>query len=102
MSSCCKNNIILGLLVRCLLGHFLFGLVLLLLPVRPLLGGCQSGQVARLVTGSVGAVQEVVADGACREVHWVSGSGPQRKRIRQNRKTRAHLAGLVVQSRPRV
>ena len=41
-----------------------------------------------------------VAEGACREVHWVSGSGPGRKRIPT--KLPAHLAGLVVQSRPRV
>ena len=33
---------------------------------------------------------------------WVSGSGPGRKRIRLNRKTPAHLAGLIVQSRQRV
>ena len=46
----------------------------------------------------------VMRVGASREVHWVSGSGsgPGRKRIRLNRKTPAHLAGLVVQSRPRV
>ena len=37
-----------------------------------------------------------------REVHWVSGSGPGRKRIRLNRKQPAHLVGSVVQSRPRV
>ena len=36
------------------------------------------------------------------EVHWVGGSGPEWKRIRLNRKPPAHLAGLVVQSRPRV
>ena len=41
-------------------------------------------------------------DGACQEVHWVSGSGPGRKRVRLNRKTPAHLAGLGVQSWPRV
>ena len=35
-------------------------------------------------------------------VHWVSGSGPGRKRIRLNRKTPAHFAGFMVQSRPRV
>ena len=61
-----------------------------------------SGHVARLVTANVGAVREVVAEGVGREVHWVSGSGPGRKRIRQNRKPPAHLAGLVLQSRPRV
>ena len=61
-----------------------------------------SGHVTRLVTAGVGAVQEAIADGACQEVHWVSGSGPGRKRIRLNRKTLAHLAGVMVQSRPRV
>ena len=61
-----------------------------------------SGHVARLVAAGSRVVQEAVADGACRERHWVSGSGPGRKRIRLNRKLPAHLAGLVVQSRPRV
>ena len=37
-----------------------------------------------------------------REVHWVSGSDPGRKRIRLNRKTPAHLAGFMIHSRPRV
>ena len=35
-------------------------------------------------------------------VHRVSGSGPARKRFRQNRKTPAHLAGFLTLSRPRV
>ena len=61
-----------------------------------------SGRVAGLVTAGVGAVREVIADGACPEVSWVSGSGPGRKRIRLNRKTPTHLAGYVVQSRPRI
>ena len=61
-----------------------------------------SGHVVDLVTASVGAVREVVADGGCREVLWGSGSGPGRKRIRLNRKNPAHLAGFAVQSRPRV
>ena len=34
---------------------------------------------------------------ARREVHWVSGSGPGRKRIRLNRKPPAHLACFGVQ-----
>ena len=54
------------------------------------------------VVGLVAAVQEAVADGARRSVHWVSGSGPGRNRIRLNRKNPAHLAGIMVQSRPRV
>ena len=44
------------------------------------------GCVADLVTASVGAVREEFVDGADQEVHWVSGSGPGRKRIRLNRK----------------
>ena len=60
------------------------------------------GGVVDLVAAGSRVVLEAVADGACREVHWVSGSGPGRKRIRLNRKLPAHLAGLVVQSRPRV
>ena len=35
-------------------------------------------------------------------VHWISGSGPGRKRFRLNRKTPAHLVGLLIHSRPRV
>ena len=61
-----------------------------------------SGHVVDLVAASVGAVREAIADGAGQEVHWVSGSGPGWKRIRLNRKNHAHLAGFVVQSRPRV
>ena len=60
-----------------------------------------SGHVVDLVTANVGAVREAIADGACQEVHWVTGSGPGRKRTRLNRKTPAHLAGFMVQSRPR-
>ena len=54
------------------------------------------GHVAGLVT--VADVAEV-GEG----VSWVSGSGPGRKRIRLNRKTSAHLAGISgTHSRPRV
>ena len=35
-------------------------------------------------------------------VHRVSGSGPVRKRFRLNRKSPAHLVGLLIHSRPRV
>ena len=61
-----------------------------------------SGHVARLI-----AVHCEDADGRGDEVpdlgvHWVSGSGPGRKRIRLNRKTPAHLVGLLIHSRPRV
>ena len=59
-----------------------------------------SGRVVDLVTAGVDAVREAIVDGAGQEVHWVSGSGPGRKRIRLNRKTPAHIAGFRVQSRP--
>ena len=58
--------------------------------------------VVDLVAAGSRVVQEVAADGACRKVRWVSGSGPGRKRIRLNRKTPAHLVWSMVQSRPRV
>ena len=48
------------------------------------------------------AGHRAAVDEVGREVHWVSGSGPGRKRIRLNRKTPAHLVGSMVQSRPRV
>ena len=44
------------------------------------------GQVASLVSANSGVVQENVAEDVGREVYWVSGSGPGRKRIRLNRK----------------
>ena len=50
-----------------------------------------SGHVVDLV---IDAVWEGIVDGAGQEVHWVSGSGSGRKRIRLNRKTPAHLAGF--------
>ena len=61
-----------------------------------------SGQVARLVTANLRVAEGAVVEDARREVHWVSGSGVGRKRIRLNRTPPARLAGLVVQSRPRV
>ena len=61
-----------------------------------------SGHVVDLVTAEVGVVREAVVAGAGQEVHWFRGSSPGRKRVRLNRKTPAHLVGLVVQSRPRV
>ena len=68
---------LLGLGVHYLLVLFTFGIVLLVLPV--------SGQVTRLFPAGPWVVQEAADDGACREVHWVSGFGPGRKRIRLNR-----------------
>ena len=55
-----------------------------------------------MVTANLGVAEgDGVEDARC-EVHWISGSGPGQKRIRLNRKNPAHLAGLVIQSRPRV
>ena len=45
-----------------------------------------SGHVFDLVAAGVGAVREVLVDGSGLKVHWVSGSGPGRKKIRLNRK----------------
>ena len=53
-----------------------------------------SGHVVDVVTADVGGKREAIADGARQEVHWVSGSGPGRKRIRLNRNILAHLRGL--------
>ena len=60
-----------------------------------------SGNVPDLVTAVVAVAGEAVVDCAAHEVSWVGGSGLGRKRIRLNRKTLAHLAGFMVQSRPR-
>ena len=63
----------------------------------------ESGHVAGLVTANVGAVRDALVDAAGQEVHWVSGSGPGRKRIRLNRKNSSTPCGVTrVQSRPRV
>ena len=40
-----------------------------------------SGQVAGLVTADLGVAEDDGVEGAGGEVHWVSGSGPGRKRI---------------------
>ena len=61
-----------------------------------------SGHVAGLVTAVVEASGDAVVGGALQAVHWVSGSGPRRKRMRLNRKTPAHLSGFMVQCRSRV
>ena len=61
-----------------------------------------SGHVARLIAvhcEDAGGRGDEVSDLG---VHWVRGSGPGRKRIRLNRKTPAHLVGLLIHSRPRV
>ena len=86
--------ILLGLGVLCLLARFACRTPTWRLPV--------SGHVVDLVTAAADIGREAVADGALQAVHWVSGSGPRRKRIRLNRKTPVHFAGFMVQSRPRV
>ena len=59
-----------------------------------------SGHVDRLIAAHSDAA------GGCGDevfgVHPVSGSRPVRKRFRLDRKTPAHLAGLLIHSRPRV
>ena len=44
------------------------------------------GRVVGLVTAHVGAGREALVDDVGQDVHWVSGSGSGRKRIRLNRK----------------
>ena len=55
-----------------------------------------SGHVGSLVAGDRRG--EVIG----LRVPRVGGSGPARKRFRLNRKTPAHVAGLLIHSRPRV
>ena len=59
-----------------------------------------SGHVDRLIA----AHSDAAGDCGCEvvRVHPVSGSRPVRKRFRLNRKTPAHLAGLLTHSRSRV
>ena len=58
--------------------------------------------VAGLIAAEVESAQVVEAEVAGRDILWVSGSRPGRKRIRLNRKNPAHLVGLNVHARPRV
>ena len=60
------------------------------------------GHVAGLIAADVQASQVDEVEVAWREIHWVSGSCPGRKRIQLNRKTPAHLVGLSMHVRPRV
>ena len=60
------------------------------------------GSVSNLVAAYSDAGHRVAVDEVDRDVFWVSGSGPGRKRIRLNRKTPAHLAEYMSQSRPKV
>ena len=60
------------------------------------------GYVLNLFAAYDGAGLRAPVDEVGQGVHWVSGSGAGRKRIRLNRKTPAHLAGYVIHSRPRI
>ena len=60
------------------------------------------GSVDNLVAAYSDAGHRAAFDDVDRDVSWVSGSGPGRKRIRLNRKTPAHLAGYMSHYRPRV
>ena len=60
------------------------------------------GSVVHLVAAYSDAGHRASVDEVGRDVHWVSGSGSGRKRIRLNRKTPAHLVVSMVQSRPRI
>ena len=60
------------------------------------------GSVRSLVAAYSDGGHLVGVDEVGRDVCWVSGSGPGRKRIRLIRKTPAHLAGYVTHSRPKV
>ena len=93
--------ILLGLGVPYLLAPFTSAIVLLGLFAGPTLGGCLF-LVMLLIWLLLMLVLcgELLLRGAGQEVHWVSGSGPGRKRIRLYRKTPAHLAGFMVLSRP--
>ena len=61
-----------------------------------------SGHVDRLVAAYPDAAGNCGAEVLGLRVHLIGGSGPVRKRFRLNRKTPAHLAGLLIHSRPRV
>ena len=57
------------------------------------------GHVAGLVAVEVQVALVRDVEVARRDIHWVSGSGPGRKRNRLNRKTPAHLVELSVHAR---
>ena len=56
------------------------------------------GSVGDLVAAYSDDGRRAVVDEVGQGVLWISGSGPGRKRIRQNRKTPAHLAVYVTHS----
>ena len=61
-----------------------------------------SGNVGRLVAAPSDAAGNRGGEFIVLGVHRVSWSGPDKKRFRLNRKTPAHLAGLLTHSQPRV
>ena len=61
-----------------------------------------SGHVGRLVAAHSDTAGDREGEVIGLGVHQVSGSGPERKRFRPNRKTPAHLGGVLIHSRPRV
>ena len=61
-----------------------------------------SGHVGRLVAPHSDTADDRGDEVPDLEVHRVSWSGPFRRRFRLNRKTPAHLVGLLIHSRPRV
>ena len=60
------------------------------------------GHVAGLITAGVQVAQVDEVEFARLEIHWVSGCGPGRKRIRLNRKKLSTPRGLSMHARPRV
>ena len=103
MSSCGYLIILLCLLVHCLLVLFLFGFVLLVLLVEPRRGGCLC--LVRLLVW-LPLVLEWFRRLLLRV--WIMGFtglvvlDRDGKEFDQTEKPPAHLAGLVLQSRPRV
>ena len=61
-----------------------------------------SGQVSRLIAASPESAGDSGNPGLVLRVPLVSRSSPIRKRFRLNRKTPAHLVGILTHSRPRV
>ena len=82
---------------------FLFGIVLLVFAYRtPTWRLPVSGRVGGLVAAYSDNADDRGDEVVGLRVFRGSGFGPVRKRFRINRKTPAHLAGLLIHSRPRV
>ena len=93
MSCCSSFSALRGLLLRCLLALFTLS--------TALLGFASRVPTWRLLVSELGIVDGGGVEVGDEEVHWVSGSGPGRKKF--DRKPPAHLVGRSVnQSRPRV